>query len=562
MPDSSTKNRYSVKLNLIDRIVNAISPSQGLQRIRSKMVLNAMENSGYVIPAGPKRSMRDWRPPSQTADQDILPKQSSLRAGSRDLYMNNTIAGAVLERIKTNSLGWGLTLQSRVDRTFLKKTLGLTDERLSEIEYDIEREFSLWGNTVNCDASRHFWFSDLQVLSFFNVLLSGDVFASLIDKERIDSPINLCINIIESDMVSNPNLQMDTNRIAGGVEVDGDDEAIRYWFRKPNPNFMMQFGPSLGDKWTAVNRYDPSSNRRQVIHLYFKERPGQRRGVPFLAPLFQEVNKLARLSQSELDAAIVNSFFTVFVQSSMPDAGGLGEGYYPDMDGGNASSIIDSSASEADKVYEMGSGNIIDMDVNEKIEVADPKRPNQKFEPFYLAIVKQIGARTGVPFEVLISHFSSSYSASRGAILEAWKLFRCKRIWTVRYFNSPIYEEVITDLVLANRLDLPGFMEDIAYRAAWLGAAWNGISQGQLDPLKETKAFAQQVDYTFTTREDVHAKLTEDGVSDWESTLDRAARERVALESRGLLNTSTPSTTDTSIQSEDETEDQTIVEEE
>ena len=532
----NNKNSSQVKLNLLDRFVATVSPRAGLSRIQSRMRLQALETSGYITPASGRRFSRDWSPSENTADQDILPKHASIRAGSRDLFMNNPIAGAILNRTVTNSVGWGLSLQSRVDRTFLKRSLGWNDERFAETEYNIEREFSLWGDTPNCDASRHFWFSDLQVLAFFNTLLSGDVFVALPYKKRPNAPIDLCINIIESDYVCNPHLQADTNKLAGGIEVDKDGEALRYYFRHPTDAYMLQFGASPSDRWTSLDAFDQKTGRPQVLHLYNKERPGQRRGVAMLAPLFEELRQITRLSKAELDAAIVNAFFTVFIKSNSPTpAGGLGAGFVPSLNASEtAGALVDPNAEDADKVYEMGSGNVIDLAPDESIETADPKRPNAQFEPFYVAIVKQLGARTGIPFEVLILHFAASYSASRGAILEAWKFFRTKRIFLVRYFNTPIYKEAITELFLNNRLDLPGFLEDPAYTRAWLGASWNGISQGQLDPKRETDADCKRIDYTLTTREDVASKYNEDGVSDWEGILERASRERKNLIKKGL----------------------------
>lgn len=543
--NQSRKSPFQIKLNLLDRFVSAVAPRAGLNRIYDRARLQALEGSGYITPMSGKRFSRDWHPSENNADQDILPKHSAIRAGSRDLYMNNPIAGAILNRTTTNAVGWGLSVQSRVDRVFLKKTLGWKDEKFAEAEYEIERLFSQWGDSPDCDASRHFWFPDQQVLAFFNTLLSGDVFAALPYKRRkfSRSQIDLCVNIIEGDYVSNPHLSADSNRVAGGIEVDGDGEVIRYHFRRPTDRYMLQFGPSPADKWTSLDAYDSRTGRPQVLHLYHKERPGQRRGVAMLAPLFEEIKQLTRLSKAELDAAIVNSFFTVFVKSGFPEGGGLGSGYIPQLTptsvdeslAQSPNSVVDPNSPEADKVYEMGSGSVVEMDTGEEIQLADPKRPNAQFEPFYVAIVKQLGARTGIPFEVLLLHFAASYSASRGAILEAWKFFRSMRIWLVRYFNTPIYREVITEYVLNGFLDLPGFLEDESYTRAWLGAAWNGISQGQLDPMRETEADCKKIDYTLTTREDVAAKYNEDGVSDWEGILERAAREKISLTDKGLV---------------------------
>ena len=60
-------------------------------------------------------------------------------------------------------------------------------------------------------------------------------------------------------------------------------------------------------------------------------------------------------------------------------------------------------------------------------------------------------------------------SASRGALLEAWKLFNYWRTWWVTNFCQPIYEEWLNEAVLRGRVKAPGFLEDpmIRYAYSW-----------------------------------------------------------------------------------------------
>ena len=57
--------------------------------------------------------------------------------------------------------------------------------------------------------------------------------------------------------------------------------------------------------------------------------------------------------------------------------------------------------------------SIVNMLPGEKVESPGPGRPSKQFDPFFQAILKQIGPSIGLPYEVLIQHFSSSYSAAR-----------------------------------------------------------------------------------------------------------------------------------------------------
>ncbi|WP_162803227.1 phage portal protein [Salmonella enterica] len=90
-----------------------------------------------------------------------------------------------------------------------------------------------------------------------------------------------------------------------------------------------------------------------------------------------------------------------------------------------------------------------------------------------MAICRQIGAALELPYELLVKHFTASYSASRAALLEARKMFRMRREWMVLSFCQPIYEEWLSEAVAKGRVIAPGFLwpEYKAARVALSGMA-------------------------------------------------------------------------------------------
>ena len=215
-----------------------------------------------------------------------------------------------------------------------------------------------------------------------------------------------------------------------------------------------------------------------------------------LAPVIEALKQLSRYSEAELMAAVVSGMFTVFVKSNTPDSP-LATAFNPAM-----------QVDKDPNAYEMGNGSIVALDEGEEVQIADPSRPNPNFDPFVIAICRQIGAALEIPYELLVKNFTASYSASRASLLEAWKMFRMRREWLVGNFCQPIYEEWLTEAVLKGRVQAPGFFDDPAIRAAWCGAEWFGDAQGQLDPLKEANAAKVRVDEGFSTREREAAELT------------------------------------------------------
>jgi len=475
------------------------------------------EGAGYVAFGSGRRSMRGAFATAKSADKDTIPKIESLRASSRDMFMNSPVATAALKRARTNIVGIGLALQCRINREFL----GLTDEAAEEWEQKTEREFELWASSKDCDITRVQNFYDLQSLALLSTLMSGDCFVALPYKPRPNMPYDLRIRLIEADQVSNPFMQMDTDKIAGGVEVDSDGAPVKYYISKQHPG-----GFSIVYEWVPVDVYSGITGRRQVYHLFDRERPGQRRGIPMLSPVIESLKQITRLSESELMASVVSSFFTAFIKSNAGSGDVLADGF------ASTEKISDADARADDaNVYEMGHGSIVGLNDGEDVVLADPKRPSALFEPFFNAVVRQIGASVEMPAELIMLHFTASYSASRAALLEAWKFISMKRSWLEYEFCRPIYEEWLYEAILKKRIDAPGYISDPAAQAAWSGSAWTGQGQGQLDPVRETQAAILRVKNNLSTYTAETAAIAGD---DWQTMIHSRSREEKILNEKGL----------------------------
>lgn len=481
-------------MNLLDKAIRAISPERALKRFEARKKLEIL-NSGYSRHGGSyaKKSLIGWLSGGSDADADIVDNLETLRNRSRDLYMGSPLATGALKTVRTNVVGSGLALNAQVDAKFL----GLTEEQAKEWEENTEREWRLWSESVNCDAERRQTFFQLQSLVLLSALMSGDVFVTMPVIPRKGCAYDLRIGLIEADRVCNPLNASTTANILGGIEVGTYGETVAYWVAKHHPGAIPRMGQDLQQEWKRVLAFGTTTGRRNVLHIMADvERPAQRRGVPMLAPVIEALKQLSRYSEAELMAAVVSGMFTVFVKSNTPDS--------PLATAFNLSMQVDKDPN----AYEMGNGSIVALDEGEEVQIADPSRPNPNFDPFVIAICRQIGAALEIPYELLVKNFTASYSASRASLLEAWKMFRMRREWLVGNFCQPIYEEWLTEAVLKGRVQAPGFFDDPAIRAAWCGAEWFGDAQGQLDPKKEAEAAKIRVDEGFSTREREAAELT------------------------------------------------------
>lgn len=480
-------------MNIFDKIVSAVAPNTALKRTVARKKLEIL-NSGYGNYGAStyKKSLIGWNYAGGSAREDINDNLNILRQRSRDLYMGVPLGTGAIKTMRTNVVGRGLMLKPTVDASML----GITPEAAQTLNEQIQREWSLWADSPDCDMARLDNFYELQQLAFMGWLMSGDTLALLPTKHRINQPYDLRIQLIEADRLSSPNY-FDTfdNQIVGGVEVDKQGEVVAYHFSKQHP--LSRASEPI--EWVRVEAYGSRTGRRNVLHLMNRERIDQRRGVPFLAPVIEALKQLGRYTDAELVAAVVSGMFTVFIEKTdNSEDAAIGAAIPAEVQ-------VDA---EDETTLEMAPGAIIDLAEGEKPNVANPGRPNANFDGFVTAICRQIGTALEIPYELLMKHFTASYSASRGALEEAWKSFRMYREWMTNDFCQPIYEEWLSEAVAKERISAPGFFTDPLRRKAFCKAQWNGPARGLLNPVQEVTAAEKRVQNGFSTRANETMEMT------------------------------------------------------
>lgn len=502
-----------MKLKTIaEAVAFAVAPKATM---RAKAVLTII-NSGYSRHGAStqKNSMKGWITSTGDPDEDITENLPKLRERSRDAYMGGGLSAGAIKTVRTNVVGAGLRLNPVPDAEFLK----LTPEEAHAWKRKTLREFKLWADKTDCDAAHRLTFGQLQSLVLVSSLMNGDAFALLPVKKRNGQPYDLRIQLVEADRVIDPSNNQNDN-IRGGIEVDDQGESIACYIADKHPGSSTYYS---NIKTTRVEFFGKDTGRPNVLHIAHDwERIGQRRGVPFLAPILETLKQLTRYQDAELMASVVSSMFTVFVKSNTPE-NPMGEQF----------NLGEQVAAGDDYAYEMGNGSIVSLGDGEDITTANPARTNSSFDSFCTSVIRQIGASLEIPYEVLIKHFTSSYSASRGALLEAWKMFKMRRTWLVQTFCQPIYEEWLAEAVATGRVTAPGFFNDPAVRAAWCGAEWFGPTQGHLNPLQEANAAKVRIDTVISTRERESAEMNG---QDWSEIQAQSAREVKQMKEDGTL---------------------------
>ena len=537
----------------IDKIISYFFPERGLKRqeIRSQTeVINALaksvtalmdegrrfSNSGYSN-GGASRTKtwaKKYRSESKSAKSDIEMNRRLLRERTRDLAMNTAVGAAAVGSCRTNCIGQGLVPKPKIDYEFL----GITREQAQEIEKDIRKEFAIWAESTLCDNNDQNNFYELQQIAFSDWLKNGEEFCLIrYDNECSYMPYQLRLKLVEADRISTPgsfnadysgiDKKEQQNIIMNGVEITKEGKVTAYHI---SSHFPGEYASQ--QEWTRVEKRGKNTGNPNILHIFNSERADQYRGVPFLAPIIETIKQMSRYTEAEIMAAIVNSFFAVFVTTK--ENGEIEE--FSGVDGGPDGGMEEGTELQempARQEIEVGTGSVHYLADGEEVTAVAANHPSSSFDGFINALMKQIGAALEIAPEVLFKSFNKSFSASKAAMNESWKSFRTRRSWFVNDFCQEVYNLWLAEAVSKGRINAPGFFHDLRIRQAYTNCTWNGPTQGQIDPGKEVAAAAARVAEGFSTREDECAAMNG---SDFEDNIRTLSNEnRMLSEAKNAL---------------------------
>ena len=456
--------------------------------------------SGYSHGGASRRKSwaKKYHSSSLSPESDIEENRKLLRERSRDLSMNSPIGAAAVASTRTNCIGSGLVPKPKVDYEFL----GITKEEAKEFEKQVKKEFALWAESTLCDNNDQNNFYELQQIVFSDWLKNGEGFALIKYGEVLpDMPYRLRIKLIEADRVCTPGSldgsydgfntrKKDGNIIMNGIEADEGGKVIAYHVCSQFPGEYNQ-----GEyKWQRIEKRGKNTGNPNILHIFNAERAGQYRGVPFLAPVIQAIKQLTRYTEAEIMAAIINSMFSIFIQTE----NGEGITDFKGVDGeedGTGEGVKDDE-------LEFGYGTINFLKTGETVKAVESTHPSSGYDVFAFTMATHIGAALEIAPEVLLKKFTNNFSASRGALNETWKAFRMRRKWLVNDFCQEVYVLWFNEAVSTGRLKAPGYFNNPLVKKAYTNTTWNGPAQGHLNPLQEASAAAKRIEEGLSTHED------------------------------------------------------------
>lgn len=552
-----------LKSNTEDTPISTTNPTEEkLEAVQNEIAQQIV--SGY-------RSRSNFNGEKMSGGMNYTPAYGSgiyaLRERSIRAYWESMQARGIINRLIDTVINTGLTLES----TPQSSILGLSQEERKEFSNKIETLFNLWAASKNCDLSKENTLGQIERILYRNQLVKGDYFAALpfSDDPNLTNPLQ--IKIIKPELVSTPfnseivnEIRKKGHYIVDGVEFNQNDEEIAIYVKTTsyqnsdaayiNPQTgsngntyrngynQLGFGGITNNiKWVRFPKYGPVSGRTVLIHGKIQEFGNEPRGIPTLAHVAHELEKITDYSLLELMAAVANATIAAVVKPSdnapatnpYPGNSFVPPNLIQTADALSAIASTDPGYTNIGKNVLQNAGGLLVSSLNagEDLVSHDTKRPNVNFGSFVDNIMRPLAGSLSMPREVLDMMFNENFSASRAALKLYWQSVFVKRDDFISDFKTLVINSWLIGSVGTGTLILPGF-ENPQLRPAWQSAQWFGVPSPSIDPVKEEKAAQIRIKEGLATREK-EAQMRHG--SSFDSNV-----ERLTLENERIANANKP----------------------
>ena len=472
--------------------------------------LNSRRNRLKRMYAGARvdRTNLSWITPLSSPDQSYKNSIETLRKRVHDLVRNNNYAAQAVRYATNQIVGQGVTMQAQIK----SQRGGTPNTRLNE---SIESEWSKWGRKDSCDIRGVLCFSELERLAVRSMIESGECFIVIHRKAYGRSKIPFSLEILEAEQLDADYKGVKKNnknvwRL--GREISPEGRAVSYAFLKKHPGDTTFETPVRDRRHIIVPAKD-------VIHLFMPLRPGQHRGVPFLASAISHLKQLDGYIEASLIRCRASSALMGFISTPEGELDPGGEVY------------------DYDRVTSFEPGQFKYLEPGSNVTIPDMDSPNGEFDPFVRTMLRSMASGLGCSFEAISSDYSqSNYSSSRLAMIQDRDHWRTIQQMLKENFYQPIYEAWLEMAVMNNALQLPTYeTEPERYeKVRWVCRGYSYV-----DPQKEVMAQRDAIRSGLKTLSEC---IAENG-GDVEELLVQRQSELAKLDKMNIVTDSDPSAT-------------------
>lgn len=388
-------------MNPLDRTISFFSPRAAARRLYHRAVLANAERQ--FDGAKTTRRTANWKATGGSANAETQIGLDRLRWRARDFERNNGQAAGILRKLPGYMVGAGITVRAASDADAgTKKKVQANWKRFVRTS-DIV-------TMTNFNAQMH--------LAARTVARDGEVILSWQDTPDPTKP--LAVHILEADHLDTmKNCELENgNIVIQGVEFDRIGRRVAYWLFDQHPGEPVPIRKSM------VSRRVDAKN---IDHVFDILRPGQARGIPWLAPVSLRMRDVAEYEDAELLRKKIESCYSVFITRN--DADGS-------IPAGPQAQTIDSVT--GDKVDQLKPGMIQRLAIGEDVSFGEP-RQSIAVTDYLRSQWMSIAFGVGMPYSMATGDLSNAnYGSQRAGLLDFWILLDN---WQWNMLIAMIYEK-------------------------------------------------------------------------------------------------------------------------
>lgn len=424
------------------------APERGLRRIKARAQASVVMNYDA---ASKGRRTYGWKASGTDADAAAYGSRARLRNLSRDMLRNRALAVRGQSVVTGNVVGTGIMPSVRME--------SVED---SEKAMDVIRAHLL---TPNIDAYGVHSLPGLQTQVMNAVFSDGEVLVRRRSRDmRLEPELGLPfqVQILEADYLDETKTSHGKNEVIEGIEYGPTGKAVAYHLYDRHPGDVSRSTKGRFDS-TRV----PAS---QILHVRRTERPGQMRGVPWLAPVMMTVGELSDYQEAQILKQRISALLAFFVEATDD-----GEVY-----GGS-------------ELQEVSPGAVVGLKQGQKITPSQP--PNvDGYEEFMREGVRTIAIGLGLTYESFGDLTGVNFSSGRMGRME---MDRFIQVWQQQLIIGQMCKGIARWTLDAWRLaapskNLPTPPKEIE---------WTAPRRPLIDPSKEIGAAVDEIEAGLNSRQ-------------------------------------------------------------
>lgn len=441
-------------MSFIDRAIALISPAAGLRRAAARAQTGIVMN--YDAATRGRRAY-GWKAPATAADAAAYGSRARLRQLSRDMIRNRAFAARARDVVVSNVVGEGIMPSVRSDDNATKARIeDLIGQHLLSNDIDAIGEYDLF---------------EMQQICMSAVFADGEV---LLRRRWRNGPfaagltLPYQVELVEVDCLDTTLQSWGDNIVIEGVEYGptGAIEAYHIYNEHPGAVQIRRTLSSSRVHWS------------DVIHMRRFDRPGQLRGVPWLAPVMMTLGELSDYQEAQILKQRMSALLAIMLKWAPGSQRGAGE---------------------VKGIEELAPGAVVELPSD-----AEPVPVNPPTVEGYSEFMKQglraIAAGIGITYESLAVDLEKvNFSSGR---LGRNEMDRLVRMWQrglmIAQFGAGMERWFREGLRVAG------------YRDQDFTLDWTPPRRILVDPTKEIRAMAEEVETGLNSRQSVQRELGRD----------------------------------------------------